>query len=79
MRETTLLEVMAEVGIAAEENQDLLSGTDELMGMVRLYVSEADARSGAQRRSAINRIAAFAILALHAHDAEAAKAGGVAD
>jgi hypothetical protein len=75
MKTTTLLEVMAEVGIAAEENKDLLSGAEDLMDMVRLYVSEADARRGAQRRSAMSRIAAYAILALHAHDAEAAKAG----
>lgn len=75
MRETTLLEVMAEVVIAAQENEGLLSGVDDLMDMVRLYVTESDNGTPAQRRAAMNRIAAFAVLAVHAHDAEAAKAG----
>ena len=76
MRETTLLEVMAEVSQctnAAVANGADARSADDLVGEIVDDAEEALEASGDSRRRALIRAASFAILALHAHDAEAAK------
>lgn len=76
MRETTLLEVMAEVSrwmqAAVANGVDSREASD-LVGEVVDDAEEALEASGDSRRRALIRAASFALLALHAHDAEAAK------
>jgi hypothetical protein len=77
MRTTTLLEVMAEVGALARHHADVYdkTGPTEALRVLRDHVNAARGKAEHDRREHLTQAAAWAILALHAHDAEAAKAG----
>lgn len=77
MKTKTLLEVMAEVGRQSDrlrEKYVTSSSDDEVSrNMAEAHVRVAATKSGAARRDALLQAAAWAILALHAHDAEVAQ------
>lgn len=75
MRDTTLLEVMAEVGETTRRLDGCNDSTEARVVTLDCFVSEARSLRGDKRRNALRLAAAMAVLALHAHDAEAAKAG----
>lgn len=72
MNTGTLLEVMAEVGKAAECDERMWPVDDQIQHVMNRAI-EALTSVGEIRREALKRAAAVAILALHAHDAAAAK------
>jgi hypothetical protein len=75
MRTTTMLEVMAEVGALARGESKTARDADACMLRLRELADEAWYGATDSRREALRSAAVFAILALHAHDAEAVKAG----
>lgn len=76
MKTTTLLEVMAEVSRLVESRRAIVTmDPGDLVEAVMMAAKAARNESGSERGASLKSAAAWAILALHAHDAEAAKAG----
>ncbi len=73
MRTTTMLEVMAEVGVLARDLETNGDAGAHHVEVASTHVEIARHAAGDGRRVALKAAAARAILALHAHDAEAAK------
>jgi hypothetical protein len=76
MKTTTLLEVMVEVQKRADEMQRTpfrSEGSTALVGCAIMDGGAALRRCGDTRRDSLTLMAAWAILALHAHDVEAAQ------
>jgi hypothetical protein len=77
MKTTTMLEVMAEVGVLARHHADVYdkTGPVEALRCLRDHVGAARSKAEHDRREHLMQAAAWALLALHAHDVESAKAG----
>lgn len=80
MKTSTLLEVMAEASratsdVSACKGVDRMS-TDEMIRVSVQNIEAADIGHAEDRREHLIGAIAWGILALHAHDAEAAKEGG---
>lgn len=72
MRTTTMLEVMAEVGTEVRREDVSRLNATEWIDRADSYIEDAYVGRGPDRRKALVAAASYAILALHAHDAEAA-------
>lgn len=81
MKTTTLLEVMADVGALARHHADVHDKTGEVEALrcLRDHVDCARGKAAHDRREHLLQAAAWAILALHAHDAEAAQSASATD
>lgn len=77
MRETTMLEVMAEVSRmvnSLERTPPAVSGMSVVVGAAIENGAASLRLTGDARRNALFLQAAWSLVALHAHDAEAAQA-----
>lgn len=79
MKTTTLLEVMADVAHMAAGLDVDGQPAGSLAASLASHAETAAERRGSDRRLALKYAAALAILALHAHDAEAAQAASATD
>ena len=74
MKISTLLDVMAEVGALVPRFASRNEDADTRLSALVALVEAARTRRGWMQRAAIKMAAAYAILALHAHDVESSKA-----